>query len=112
PASDRRAVAESKAGSSPVPVERGGPISRLMAERTTQSWTSVPHFFVVRDVDAAALLEARVPLAPNVEKKARARLTHTDLLIALVARALARHPRMNVRWSAEGLRQNRELNIG
>src|SRR5437773_193791 len=30
-------------------------ISRLMAERTTQSWTTVPHFFVVRDVDAGAL---------------------------------------------------------
>src|ERR1700757_4492839 len=30
-------------------------IARLMAERTTQSWTSVPHFFVVRQVDAASL---------------------------------------------------------
>ena len=26
-----------------------------MAERTTQSWTTVPHFFVTRDVDAGAL---------------------------------------------------------
>src|SRR5262245_2708457 len=32
----------------------GGPVSsigRIMAERTTQSWTTVPHFFVSRDVD-------------------------------------------------------------
>ncbi|MET0212082.1 MAG: biotin/lipoyl-containing protein, partial [Vicinamibacterales bacterium] len=27
-------------------------IGRLMAERTTQSWTTVPHFFVTREVDA------------------------------------------------------------
>src|SRR5207249_4153597 len=29
-------------------------VARLMAERTTQSWTQVPHFFLVRDVDAGA----------------------------------------------------------
>jgi len=89
-----------------------GAVGRLMAERTTRSWASVPHFFVVRDVDAAALLAAREQLAPNVEKTRGVRLTHTDLLIALVARALARHPRMNASWSAEGICQNREVNIG
>src|SRR5205823_3043284 len=26
-------------------------VARLLAERTTQSWTQVPHFFLVRDVD-------------------------------------------------------------
>ena len=30
-----------------------------MAERTTQSWTTVPHFFVSREVDATALNAAR-----------------------------------------------------
>ena len=30
-----------------------------MAERTTQSWTTVPHFFVTRDIDAGALNGAR-----------------------------------------------------
>jgi pyruvate dehydrogenase E2 component (dihydrolipoamide acetyltransferase) len=89
-----------------------GSIGRLMAERTTQSWTSVPHFFVARDVDAGALLEARKKLDTKIEKARGAPLTHTDLLVALVARALARHPRMNASWSSEGLRQNREVNIG
>src|SRR6267378_3670238 len=31
-------------------------LARLMAERTTQSWTSVPHFFLVQSVDAGALI--------------------------------------------------------
>ncbi len=35
-----------------------GTIGRLMAARTTQSWTSVPHFFVTREVDASGLAEA------------------------------------------------------
>src|SRR5207253_906065 len=33
-------------------LERPSQLARLMAERTTQSWTSVPHFFLVREVDA------------------------------------------------------------
>jgi len=60
--------------------------ARLMAERTTQSWTTVPHFFLTRDVDASALVAARETL-PDI--------THTDRLVWLVARALTKHPRMN-----------------
>src|SRR5579864_1124251 len=48
-ASDSASMQES--GNVEVPTAVG----RLMAERTTQSWTTVPHFFVSRDVDASAL---------------------------------------------------------
>jgi pyruvate dehydrogenase E2 component (dihydrolipoamide acetyltransferase) len=111
-ASDILAVAESKAGSSLAPVENGSPISRLMAERTTQSWTTVPHFFIVRDVDAGALNDARQKLAPEIEQSLRLKLTHTDLLAALVARVLLKHPRMNASWTGDGVRANAEINIG
>jgi pyruvate dehydrogenase E2 component (dihydrolipoamide acetyltransferase) len=37
----------------PAGVEALSQVARLMAERTTQSWTSVPHFFLVRDVDCS-----------------------------------------------------------
>jgi pyruvate dehydrogenase E2 component (dihydrolipoamide acetyltransferase) len=111
-ASDILAVAESKAGSSPAPVESGSPISRLMAERTTQSWTTVPHFFIVRDVDAGALNDTRQRLAPEIEQSHGLKLTHTDLLAALIARVLLKHPRMNASWTGEGVRANVEINIG
>ena len=116
-ASDILAAAGSKGAAAPrlAPaagtVVSPGSIGRLMAERTTQSWTSVPHFFVARDVDAGPLLAAREQLAANIEKAHGARLTHTDLLVALVARALAGHPRMNSGWSAEGPRLNPQVNI-
>jgi len=111
-ASDILAAAESKAGASPATVDGGSPISRLMAERTTQSWTTVPHFFVVREVDAGALNEARQKLGPEIEKSHGLKLTHTDLLAALVARVLLKHPRMNASWTREGVRTNAEINIG
>jgi pyruvate dehydrogenase E2 component (dihydrolipoamide acetyltransferase) len=111
-ASDILAAAESKAGSSPPVVESGGPIARLMAERTTQSWTTVPHFFIVRDVDAGALNDARQKLAPEIEQSRGLKLTHTDLLAALVARVLPKHHRINASWTGEGVRTNAEINIG
>jgi len=111
-ASDILAAAESKAGPSPAAVESGSPIFRLMAERTTQSWTTVPHFFVVRDVDAGALNEARQKLAPEIEQSRGLKLTHTDLLAALVARVLLKHPGMNASWAGEGVHTNAEINIG
>jgi pyruvate dehydrogenase E2 component (dihydrolipoamide acetyltransferase) len=111
-ASDILAAAESKAAIPLAAVDTGSPISRLMAERTTQSWTTVPHFFVVRDVDAGALNETRQKLAAEVEASRGVTLTYTDLLVALVARVLAKHPRMNASWAGEGVRTNADINMG
>jgi pyruvate dehydrogenase E2 component (dihydrolipoamide acetyltransferase) len=86
-------------------------IARLMAERMTQSWTTVPHFFLTRDVDCSELMAAHKRLSPAVEKSNGAKLTITDLLIAVVARALAKHPIMNSSWTGTGIRQNPEINI-
>jgi pyruvate dehydrogenase E2 component (dihydrolipoamide acetyltransferase) len=86
-------------------------IARLMAERMTQSWTSVPHFFLTRDVDCMELMAAQKRLGPAVEKSNGAKLTITDLLIAAVARALTKHPIMNASWTGTGIRHNPEINI-
>jgi pyruvate dehydrogenase E2 component (dihydrolipoamide acetyltransferase) len=86
--------------------------ARLMAERTTQSWTRVPHFFVVREVDAGAMLEAREKLGSAIEKAQGVRVTQTDVLAALVARVLVKHPRVNASWTGNGIRLNHEVNIG
>jgi pyruvate dehydrogenase E2 component (dihydrolipoamide acetyltransferase) len=107
-ASDILAASESN----PAPVDRGSPISKLMAERTTHSWTTVPHFFVIREVDATALNEARQQLGPGIEQSRQVKLSHTDLLTALVAHVLQKHPRMNASWTSEGVRPNAEINIG
>jgi pyruvate dehydrogenase E2 component (dihydrolipoamide acetyltransferase) len=112
-ASDILTAAESRktAPATTVPANSGSPVARLMAERTTQGWTTVPHFFVVRDVDAKALNEARQKLGPEIEKSHAVKLTHSDLLVALVARVLAKHPRMNASWAEGGVRENAEVNV-
>jgi len=86
-------------------------VARLMAERTTQSWTQVPHFFVARDVDCAELLKAQKSLAAAIEQKHGARLSITDLLVALVARVLTKHPRVNATWKDGTIQLNKDVNI-
>jgi pyruvate dehydrogenase E2 component (dihydrolipoamide acetyltransferase) len=78
-------------------------IARLMAERTTQSWTTAPHFFLVREIDASGLIAAR-------EKHGKA-VTHTDLLVAIVARALVKHPKMNASWTGSAIQANPNVNV-
>ena len=87
-------------------------VARLMAERTTQSWTSAPHFFVTREVDAGALLASREKFGPGIEKERGVKLSHTDLLVAAVTRALEKHPIVNASWTAGGIQLHPEINIG
>jgi pyruvate dehydrogenase E2 component (dihydrolipoamide acetyltransferase) len=115
----KKSVASSTATSASSPAsssisQDGEPLSqiaRLMAERMTQSWTSVPHFFLTREVDCTALMAVHKRLGPAVEKSKGAKLTITDLLIAAVAQAIAKHPVMNASWTGTGIRYNSEINI-
>ena len=108
---DSKVRASAAATTPPSGVEPLGQVARLMAERTTQSWTSVPHFFLVRDVDAYELIAAQKRLGEESEKSQKTAPTITDLLIALIARTLAKHPRMNASWTSEGVRSNAEINV-
>ena len=86
-------------------------IGRIMAERTTQSWTTVPHFFVARDVDATAMNAGREKLIPEIERSHGVKVTHTDLMVSAVAKALRQHPRMNASWNNGAITINQEVNV-
>ncbi len=91
-----------------------GPVSsvwRIMADRTTQSWTTVPHFFVTREVDATALKAVREQLVPEIERSHGVKITFTDLIVAAVAHALRRQPRMNASWNPDGITLHPDINI-
>ena len=87
-------------------------LGRLMAERTMQSWTTVPHFFVTRDIDATALNAYREKLLAEIERTDGIRITHTDLLVALTSRVLLKHPRLNSSFTIEGIRLHDHVNMG
>jgi pyruvate dehydrogenase E2 component (dihydrolipoamide acetyltransferase) len=110
-AGSKAAVPSSLAPAATGELERPSQVARLMAERTTEGWTSVPHFFLVREVDASGLLEAQKGLRDKAGKPQSTVHTLTDLLIALVARTLKKHPRVNASWTGEGIRSNADINV-
>jgi pyruvate dehydrogenase E2 component (dihydrolipoamide acetyltransferase) len=81
---------------------------RVMADRLTQSWTSVPHFYLVRETNASALQA----WYKDVKARATEKITYTDLLTKLVATALREHPRVNASWVDGQIVANPDVNVG
>jgi pyruvate dehydrogenase E2 component (dihydrolipoamide acetyltransferase) len=82
---------------------------RLMAERTTRSWQEAPHFYLVREVDASGLERS---LTSARLRSGGEHVTHSDLLVRLVAAALREHPRVNSLFVDGRIVANAEINVG
>ena len=85
-----------------------GTVWRIMAERMTASWTSAPHFYLVREVNVARLRS----WLETARRQTGVRITYTDLLVKLVAATLAQHPRVNVSWKDGALERHADINVG
>ena len=81
---------------------------RIMAERTTQSWTTVPHYYLVHEVNASRLITWR----EQILKRSIEKVTYTDLLVKIVAAALRMHPRVNASWNEGKIILKQEVHVG
>jgi len=81
---------------------------RVMVERISQAWTTIPHFYLMREVNATRLMAWR----DDVQKRAGEKITYTDLLMKLTAAALRQHPRLNASWQNGSIALNPDINIG
>jgi pyruvate dehydrogenase E2 component (dihydrolipoamide acetyltransferase) len=81
---------------------------RVMAEHVTQSWKEIPHFYLIREVDAGKLMAAR----EGLQSKGGAKVTFTDMLVKLVAQALQQHPNVNATWMNKTIVRIKDINIG
>ncbi|HLG65369.1 MAG TPA: dihydrolipoamide acetyltransferase family protein [Ktedonosporobacter sp.] len=114
------ALAPATDGLSALPTADAQPLSniwRIMAQRTTQSWTTIPHFSLVREVNASRLISwrkswERLHAGNNGVAMQAARVTYTDLLVKIVAAALRLHPRLNALWNEQGIALQREIHVG
>jgi pyruvate dehydrogenase E2 component (dihydrolipoamide acetyltransferase) len=86
-----------------------GPVWQRMAERVARSWQTVPHFFLLREVDAGGLQAWRETARRRPGCEA---LTHSDLLIRICAAALREHPRVNATWRDGSVVVQDEINVG
>jgi len=83
-------------------------IWRVMVDRLSQAWTTIPHFYLMREVNASRLIAWREKVKNISEEK----ITYTDLLVRLTAAALRKYPRLNASWQNDTILLNPEINIG
>ena len=79
-----------------------------MVERLTQSWTTVPHFYLTREVKVSQLMTWR----DKAQQRTPEKITITDLLVKVVAAALRQNPRLNGMWHNNTIAFNDEINLG
>lgn len=85
-----------------------GRVWKRMADRLTDSWQTIPHFYLKREVDATQLIAWRTRL----KQRADIKVTYTDLLVQVVAKALENHPHVNGSWNGDGVVFNDAINVG
>lgn len=89
----------------PMAVSR---IWQVMAQRLSQAWTTIPHFYLLREVNATRL----IAWLDDTRGRLAEKITYTDLLVKVTAAALNRHPRLNAAWLNDTIVLNQAINIG
>ena len=82
---------------------------KVIAERTTASKNTAPHFYLNVDLDAKKLSAEREKMNKGKDKKEK--ISINDLLIKCVATAITKHPEVNINWSDEGILQFQNADI-
>lgn len=83
----------------------------VIARRMVESFQT-PHFYLTVAVDAQELQKTRQQLLPLIESKTGVRLTLTDLIIKIAARALEKNPAINCSYAGGSVKLFRRIDIG
>ncbi len=87
---------------------------KIIAERLTQSKSTVPHFYLTVDVRLDTLLSARERLNARSPKEGpRAyKLSVNDFIIKALALALQHVPAANATWTTQGMLRHQHSDVG
>lgn len=92
----------------------GEPLSRmrrLIAERTTLTKQTVPHFYITMDIDMTEAVALRERLNATLPEDAP-KISVNDFVTKACTLALARHPRVNALYQNERVYPSSEIHIG
>ncbi|MBI3981676.1 MAG: 2-oxo acid dehydrogenase subunit E2 [Gemmatimonadetes bacterium] len=84
-------------------------IRKTIARRLVESLGPVPHFFLTTEADMERAWEAREALNALGEEP---KISFNDLIVKVVAVALARHRECNAWWQGESIRYFTDVHIG
>jgi len=92
-----------------VPLSR---MRKIIAQRLTESYQSTPHFFLHQEIYAEELVKMREKILPLVEKETGLRVSYTDILVKMVAKALEKFPLFRAHLVGEEIEISPEVNVG
>ena len=110
----RKAIQESvqKKPEVPFTVEKLSSIKRVTAQRMSESFQTVPHFYLRRQLNMEKIAALKDRLGQDAGLAGQVKITYTDLLLKALAEALKAHPYLNASWSEEGIRLYQTVNLG
>jgi pyruvate dehydrogenase E2 component (dihydrolipoamide acetyltransferase) len=76
---------------------------KVIAERLVTSKTTIPHFYLGMEIDAAPILSLRSSLNVSLEAAGQAKLTINDFVLKAVAAATLRVPKINASWDGDAI---------
>ena len=100
------------AASAPRPAQGISPMRRAVAAKVTESFTTVPHFYLRAEADVSAVFEARRQFVDQVERDYGVRVSLTDLLLRALALALGDCPGANRVWRQDGIVELPTVDVG
>jgi len=105
----KKQSAPAAATSTPSAVDKDARIAQAKAERVSQSWRNIPHFYMSITVDLSKIQQRRAAMKATT---AQAHLTYTDFIIEALAQTLAQHPHFNGHWQNDALTMQSEIRLG
>lgn len=85
---------------------------RIIAQKMLQSKVQAAQAYMANNCDASAIQSLRKQLLPYAEKKAKVRVTITDIMMKITASAIKAHPVINTRYTEEGDLWLKDIHMG
>jgi len=93
----------------PAGAEKISPMRRVIAQRLSESKQTIPHFYMVSEVDASELLKFKEELTA---KSGGVKVSVTHILLKAVAQALLEFPALNASWGEDEILYHDRVDLG
>jgi pyruvate dehydrogenase E2 component (dihydrolipoamide acetyltransferase) len=92
-----------------APIAKFSQLRRLIAERVAEAKSTIPHFYVAREMrmDAAMAAITRLRRAGTTDS-----ISINTLILSALARSLQQHPELNVLYAGDGTQALSSIDIG
>lgn len=93
-------------------VEPLTPVRKVIAERMVRSKQTVPHAWIMIEVDVSGLVALRDQIKEEFKAREGVSLTYLPFMMRAVVEALRAVPQMNAQWNGDSVVMKKRINLG